>query len=84
MIISAPAKTPDATLAMASTTRPTPAKHHVSRTPPAHELSCPRGQGAPREFWIKHGLMTDDPLVHERPKIARLPHKDLRRARPLP
>jgi len=83
VIISAPAKTPDATLAMGvNDSTYDAAKHHV-----ISNASCTTNCLAPvakvllENFGIKHGLMTTIHSYTNDQKLLDLPHKDLRRAR---
>jgi len=83
VIISAPAKTPDATLAMGvNDSTYDPAKHHV-----ISNASCTTNCLAPvakvllENFGVKHGLMTTIHSYTNDQKLLDLPHKDLRRAR---
>jgi len=83
VIISAPAKTPDATLAMGvNDSDYDAAKHHV-----ISNASCTTNCLAPvakvllENFGIKHGLMTTIHSYTNDQKLLDLPHKDLRRAR---
>jgi len=83
VIISAPAKQPDATLVMGVNDQEyDPAKHHV-----VSNASCTTNCLAPvakvllQNFGIRRGLMTTIHSYTNDQKLLDLPHKDLRRAR---
>ena len=83
VIISAPAKEPDATIVMASTTPPTiPNSNHV-----ISNASCTTNCLAPvakvllEKFGIQNGLMTTIHSYTGDQRLLDFPHKDLRRAR---
>ena len=83
VIITAPAKTPDVTLAIGvNDAAYDPAKHNV-----ISNASCTTNCLAPvakvllENFGIKHGLMTTIHSYTNDQKLLDLPHKDLRRAR---
>jgi glyceraldehyde 3-phosphate dehydrogenase len=83
VIISAPAKGPDATLAMGvNDSVYDPAKHNV-----VSNASCTTNCLAPvakvllENFGVKHGLMTTIHSYTNDQKLLDLPHRDLRRAR---
>jgi glyceraldehyde 3-phosphate dehydrogenase len=83
VIISAPAKSPDATIAMGVNDGTyDPAKHHV-----ISNASCTTNCLAPvakvllKHFGIKKGLMTTVHSYTNDQKLLDLPHSDLRRAR---
>jgi glyceraldehyde 3-phosphate dehydrogenase len=83
VIISAPAKTPDATIAMGVNDEIyDPAKHHI-----ISNASCTTNCLAPvakvllKNFGVKKGLMTTIHSYTNDQKLLDLPHSDLRRAR---
>jgi glyceraldehyde 3-phosphate dehydrogenase len=83
VIISAPAKQPDATLVMGvNDNEYDPAKHHI-----ISNASCTTNCLAPvakvllENFGIQRGLMTTIHSYTNDQKLLDLPHKDLRRAR---
>ena len=83
VIISAPAKSPDVTLAMGvNDSIYDPTKHNV-----VSNASCTTNCLAPvakvllDNFGVKHGLMTTIHSYTNDQKLLDLPHKDLRRAR---
>jgi glyceraldehyde 3-phosphate dehydrogenase len=83
VIISAPAKSPDATIAMGvNDATYDPAKHHV-----ISNASCTTNCLAPvakvllENFGLKKGLMTTVHSYTNDQKLLDLPHSDLRRAR---
>ena len=83
VIISAPAKQPDATIAMGvNDSTYDPAKHHI-----ISNASCTTNCLAPvakvllQKFGIKKGLMTTIHSYTNDQKLLDLPHSDLRRAR---
>jgi glyceraldehyde 3-phosphate dehydrogenase len=83
VIISAPAKTPDATIAMGvNDDIYDPAKHHI-----ISNASCTTNCLAPvakvllKNFGVKKGLMTTIHSYTNDQKLLDLPHSDLRRAR---
>ena len=83
VIISAPAKTPDVTIAMGvNDSIYDPAKHNV-----ISNASCTTNCPAPvakvlvETFGVKYGLMTTIHSYTNDQKLLDLPHKDLRRAR---
>lgn len=83
VIISAPAKQPDITLAMGvNSDRYDPASHHViSNASCTTNCLAPVAKVLDREFGIEKGLMTTVHSYTNDQKILDLPHKDLRRAR---
>ena len=83
VIISAPAKTPDATIAMGvNDSLYDPAKHHViSNASCTTNCLAPIGKVLLENFGVKKGLMTTIHSYTNDQKLLDLPHSDLRRAR---
>jgi len=83
VIISAPAKQPDATIAIGVNDEIyDPAKHHViSNASCTTNCLAPLGKVLVQNFGIKKGLMTTIHSYTNDQKLLDLPHSDLRRAR---
>ncbi len=83
VIISAPAKTPDATLVIGvNDSTYDPAKHHViSNASCTTNCLAPVAKVLVQSFGVKKGLMTTIHSYTNDQKLLDLPHKDLRRAR---
>ena len=83
VIISAPAKSPDVTIAMGvNDSIYDPAKHHViSNASCTTNCLAPIGKVLLENFGLKKGLMTTIHSYTNDQKLLDLPHADLRRAR---
>ncbi len=83
VIISAPAKTPDATVVMGvNDSVYDPAKHNIiSNASCTTNCLAPVAKVLMENFGVKHGLMTTIHSYTNDQKLLDLPHKDLRRAR---
>lgn len=83
VIISAPAKSPDATLVIGvNDSTYDPAKHHViSNASCTTNCLAPVAKVLVQSFGVKKGLMTTIHSYTNDQKLLDLPHKDLRRAR---
>ncbi len=83
VIITAPAKGPDVTIALGVNTQAyDPAKHHVlSNASCTTNCLAPVAKVLHESFGIERGLMTTVHAYTNDQKILDLPHKDLRRAR---
>ena len=83
VIISAPAKEPDATICMGVNEETLdPASHKIiSNASCTTNCLAPIAKVIDQQFTIKHGLMTTIHAFTNDQRILDLPHKDLRRAR---
>ncbi|KPK35940.1 MAG: glyceraldehyde-3-phosphate dehydrogenase [Nitrospira bacterium SG8_35_1] len=83
VIISAPAKEPDATICMGVNEETLdPASHKIiSNASCTTNCLAPLAKVIDQQFTIKHGLMTTIHAYTNDQRILDLPHKDLRRAR---